>query len=123
MASIITICNNALDKLGHGPIVSLEDGNKSANLCLRNWPLVRDRVLRDHPWNFAVKRATLAASIDVPAWGFTTTFPFAADHLRLLEVRDLSTDEYQVEGKNVLLLSKRSGTRVCGPPLTEIRCE
>ena len=68
MSSIIGICNNALDKLGHGPIISLDDGNKSANLCARNWPLVRDRVLRDHPWNFAVKRATLASASPAPDW-------------------------------------------------------
>lgn len=102
MPSVVDICNSALDKLGHGPITSLDDGTKSANLCKRNWPGVRDEVLRDHPWNFAVRRAVLAPSTTAPAWGFTYQFPFAADHLRLLEVRDLSTGEYQVEGRNIL---------------------
>ena len=60
MASVIDICNKALDKLGQNPIISLTDGNKAANLCTRNWPLVRDQVLREHPWNFAMKRAILA---------------------------------------------------------------
>lgn len=102
MPSIVDICNKALDKLGHGPITSLDDGNKAANLCTRNWPLIRDQVLRDHPWNFAVKRTVLAPSSNTPAWGFTYQFPLPADFLRLLEVRDLSTDDYQVEGRNIL---------------------
>lgn len=102
MASVVDTCNKALDKLGHGPITSLADGTKSANLCNRNWPLVRDQVLRDHPWNFAVRRATLAPSSTAPAWGFSAQFPLPTDSLRLLEVRDLSTNEYQVEGKAIL---------------------
>lgn len=102
MPSVIQVCNRALDKLGHGPIVSLGDGDKAANLCDRNWPLVRDEVLRDHPWNFAVKRAALAADTSTPVWGFSNRFPFPSDFLRLLEVRDLSTGEYQVEGRAIL---------------------
>jgi hypothetical protein len=102
MPSVVDICNKALDKLGHGPITSLEDGTKAANLCNRNWGMVRDEVLRDHPWNFAVKRTSLAASTETPSWGFTYKFPLPADNLRLLEVRDLSTAEYQVESGHIL---------------------
>jgi hypothetical protein len=102
MPSVVDICNKALDKLGHGPITSLEDGTKSANLCNRNWSLIRDEVLREHPWNFAVKRAALAASTETPAWGFAYKFPIPADSLRILEVRDLSTGEYQVESGHIL---------------------
>lgn len=101
MPSVIDICNKALDKIGQDPIVSLADGNKAANLCNRNWPLIRDQVLRDHPWNFAVKRATLAPLSTAPVWGFTAAFQLPSDNLRLLEVRDLSTDEFQLEGQTI----------------------
>lgn len=97
MSSVVDVCNKALDKLGHGPITTLADGTKSANLCTRAWPLIRDQVLRDHPWNFAIKRAVLAASNAAPAWGFSAKFPLPSDNLRLVEVRDLSTSEYSVE--------------------------
>jgi hypothetical protein len=99
--SVIDVCNKALDKVGQNPITSLTDGTKAANLCLRNWPLIRDQVLRDHPWNFAVKRAVLAASGTAPVWGFTAKFPFPSDLLRLIEVRDLSTGEYQIEDRDI----------------------
>lgn len=102
MASVVDVCNKGLDKLGHGSITSLEDGTKAASLCLRNWPTIRDQVLRDHPWNFAVKRAVLAPSVTGPAWGFTKSFPLPSNCLRLLEVRDLSTGDYEVEGKAIL---------------------
>lgn len=102
MPSVIDVCNKALDKVGQNPITSLTDGGKAANLCNRNWPLVRDQVLRDHPWNFAMSRAALAPSTDVPAWGFTAKFPIPVDCLRLIEVRDLSTSEYQLENGCIL---------------------
>lgn len=102
MPSVIDICNKSLDKLGQSPITSLNDNTKAANLCLRNWPLVRDQVLRDHPWNFAVKRTILAPSTDLPEWGFSYKFPLPGDFIRLLEVRDLSTGEYQVENNHIM---------------------
>ena len=107
MPSVVDLCNKALDKLGHGPITSLDDNTKAARLCTRNWPLVRDAVLRAHPWNFAIKRDVLAP-VDLTVteaakqWGFSYKFPFPADMLRLVEVRDLSTDDYQVEGRAIL---------------------
>ena len=97
MPSVVDLCNSALDKAGHGAITSLEDNTKAARLCLRNWPLVRDRVLRMHPWNFAVRRTNLAAHETALDWGFTAKFPLPSNFLRLLEVRDLSTGEFQLE--------------------------
>lgn len=102
MPSVIDVCNKALDKVGHGPITDLADGTKAANLCTRNWPSVRDQVLRDHPWNFAIKRASLAPDVVAPDWGFTAKFPLPNDCMRLVEVRDMSTDDYQVEDGNIL---------------------
>ena len=102
MPSVVDICNNALDKLGHGPITSLSDATKAANLCDRNWSLARNKTLRDHPWNFAVKRAATAPLSTAPAWGFSYEHPLPGECLRLLEVYDLSTDEYQLEGRSIL---------------------
>lgn len=102
MPSVIDICNSALDKLGQTPIMSLTDGTKSAKLCNRNWPLARDKVLRDHPWNFAVARTILAPTTVEPVWGFGSRFPLPTDLLRLIEVRDYVAGEYQVEGESIL---------------------
>ena len=55
MASVIDICNKALDKLGQNPIISLDDGNKAANLCARNWPLVRESWMQSGEIDFILK--------------------------------------------------------------------
>ena len=102
MSSVVDICNRALDKLGHGAITSLTDGTKASNLCTRTWDIVRDQVLRDHPWNFAVQRTTTAPSATLPDWGFSYQHPVPSDLLRLIEVRDLSAGEYQVESNHIL---------------------
>jgi hypothetical protein len=102
MASVIDVCNRALDKLGQNPITSLDDGNKAANLCTRSWPIVRDQVLREHPWNFAVKRKILSPSTTLPEWGFAYQHPLPSDCLRLIEIYNMSSDEYVVEGKYIL---------------------
>ena len=103
MPSVVDICNKALDKLGQNPITSLQDGNKSANLCLRNWELIRDEVLRAHPWNFAVKRDSLAADAgSTPSWGFTKSFPLPSDCLRLIELKDSNRFDYELEGRDIL---------------------
>lgn len=102
MPSVVDIANRALDKVGHGSITSLSDGTKAANLVDRAWPIVRDQVLRSHPWNFAVTRVTTAPLSEAPAWGFTYQHELPSDCLRLLEVRDLSAGEYQVEGDRIL---------------------
>lgn len=102
MPSVVDVCNLALSKVGHGSITSIDDGTTSANLCNKLWPVVREIVLRDHPWNFAVRRDILAPSTTKPAWGFGNRFALPADCLRLLEVKHLSTNDYQVEGRNIL---------------------
>ena len=102
MASVIDICNRALDKLGQGAITSLDDGTTASNLCNRNYEQTRDQLLRDHPWNFAVTRASLAPSTNEPVWGFANRFPLPSDCLRLIEVDRLSSGEYQVEGRAIL---------------------
>lgn len=102
MASVIDVCNRALDKLGQSPITSLTDGNKAANLCDRTWPVVRDRLLRSYAWNFAIGRAITAPDTESPAWGFDYQHSLPSDCLKFIEVLDHSTTEYEIEGGKIL---------------------
>lgn len=124
MPSVVEISNKALNKLGHGPITSLADGTKAANLCSRNWEQIRDQVLRDHPWNFAVKRAALAADSTPPAWGFGQQFPLPADCLRLLEIDGYEKTEWQLEGRSILandtVLRIRYVARITDPNVYDV---
>jgi hypothetical protein len=109
MTSVVAICNRALDMLGAEPVTSLADNTKAARLCARNFEPVRDAVLRAYPWNAAVRRASLAALTDAPAWGYARQFqlpegPAPEPCLRLLAI-DGETEfavRYRIEGRRVL---------------------
>jgi len=101
MASVVEICNRALDKLGEAPIVSLADDIKASRACARAYAPVRDAVLRDHPWNCAIHRTALAAEADAPAWGYARRFPLPVDCLRVLDVEQ-EGPRWIVEGRAVL---------------------
>lgn len=88
MATEVSICSNALRRLGDSPITSLTDDTERARLCNAFYPDARDHVLRAHPWNFAITRASLAKLSDTPAYGFSYMFALPTDPycLRVLEM-------------------------------------
>ena len=59
MATEVSICSNALRQLGDDPITSLTDDTERARLCNALYPDARDSVLRSHPFNFSITRASL----------------------------------------------------------------
>jgi len=101
MASVVQICNGALNQLGASTILSLTEDSKNARLCNARYENVRDAVFRHHPWNCLLKRLQLAADTDAPAWGFTKQFTLPADCLRLIRILDYDSD-YVVEGRKIL---------------------
>ena len=99
-SSKITICSNALLKLGASPISSFEGTSTGVLLCSNLWPEVRDAVLRSHPWNCAIKRVALAPTSTEPVYDYGNAYTLPDDCLRLLEVK---TDyDYRVEGREIL---------------------
>lgn len=65
MASTVeSICNSALAKIGAPSITAITDSNKRAEFCNLMYSKVRDKLLKSHPWNFAIKRAVLAYDKD-----------------------------------------------------------
>lgn len=114
MASVIQIANRALTKLGAARIISLGDDNKQSRAVLSCFDDLRDDELRSHRWSFAMKRTSLAADSDAPAFGFTYAYTLPADFLRLDLVNDefpavvmdnyigMETNEYTIEGNKIL---------------------
>ncbi len=101
MASVVDICNGALNQLGASTILTLTEDSKNARLCNARYTQVRDSVFRSHPWNCLQKRIQLAADTDTPAWGFTKQYTLPADCLRVLTILDYDAD-YKVEGRKIL---------------------
>jgi hypothetical protein len=102
-ASVIAICNRALDMLGQRPIISFGDNTATSEACERNYALSRDAVLRSYPWNSAVARAALPALDETPAWGFGYQYQLPIDCLRVLDSEgDLDGVKWRREGNRIL---------------------
>jgi hypothetical protein len=101
MASVVDICNGALNQLGATTILSLTEDSKNARLLNARYTQVRDSLFRNHPWNCLQKRLALAADTDTPAWGFSSQFTLPTDCLRLLRILDYDSD-HKVEGRKIL---------------------
>lgn len=79
------IVNKALALLGSTTrITHIEDGTGPAKTALALFDEARDGTTADHPWNFAIKRAALAADSAAPLFEFDRAFTLPADCLRWL---------------------------------------
>lgn len=109
MASEVEICNRALQKLGAKRITMLTQDAVNARACNVAYEVVRDRALRSHFWNFAIKRATLAADNVPPDWGRSNSYPLPADFIKLAPVypeRGTNTQDWVIEGRRILTNDK-----------------
>ena len=114
MPSVVDICNEAMDLLGAATITALTENSKEARLCNRRFETVRDGVLRSHPWNVAITRASLAKDSETPAFGFANQFTLPTDPycLRVLSFWNSNIDSdvapydsevmFKIEGRKVL---------------------
>lgn len=76
----LDIINYALDRLGAQPAASLSDTGRNARVAIRNYDLVRDKVLRLYEWPSLIKRAALeAAEVDGTAVDGLPKYPYAFD--------------------------------------------
>ena len=101
MASVVQICNSALNQLGAASITALTDNSKNARLCNARYETIRDAVYRSHPWNCLIRRKQLAQDTATPAYGFKFQFTLPSDCLRVL-VLDAYNSDHKVEGRKIL---------------------
>lgn len=105
MASVVEICNGALIRLGASTITLLTDNTVGAKAVNAVYDRKRRELLRQHPWNFAIVRGSLAADATAPIFGKNNSFTLPADFLRLLppdpcfNYNDL---DWQIEGRAIL---------------------
>ena len=107
MASVVDICNSALNLLGASTITTLTEDSKNARLCNQRYEPIRNRTFRSHAWNFATKRVELAKDSDAPVVEYANQYTLPADCLRVLKVHTGTTDsikstiDYAVEGRKI----------------------
>lgn len=111
MASVVDIVNLALARLGDSATVSSinpPEGSAQAEQAKRFYPIARDNLLELHPWNFATKRISLAATNDVApdTWQFTYSMP--ANYIRALAVYPEQTNS-EADQQPFIIETNQSG--------------
>lgn len=76
-----SIANRALQIVGYEPISSITENSRGARAMNRAYQPVLLSELRKNYWNFATKRAVLAASATQPVFGPTNYYPLPYDFL------------------------------------------
>ena len=106
MSSEVDICNLALTWLGANPIISLDDPQTEAKVAKATYPYVRDEVLSESAWTFAIRRNSLPKLADAPHHYFANAYQLPSDCLRVLTLnvyqRGQVQPEYAVEGGMLL---------------------
>ena len=108
MASVVNMCNSALNLLGASTIAALTDDTKNARLCNQRYEPVRNRVFRSHAWNCLHKRVQLAQNSTAPVVEYTYAYALPSDCLRSLKIHNGTTDsiasalDYKLEGRNIV---------------------
>jgi hypothetical protein len=100
MTSVVSICNLALVRVGHTPITALNEEGKGALACNANYEPCRDATLRAHPWNFAIRRVSLAQLSTTPAYEFAYEYQLPTDFLKIIRTQDEAASvwsEYRIE--------------------------
>jgi len=102
MASEVEICNAALIKLGdENVITALGQNGREGETCELMYPQIRDRLLADHPWNFAIGRSTLIQDTSSPDFEFDNQFHLPSTFLRGLKLYD-TAEKWKIEGNKLV---------------------
>lgn len=99
--SNVQIVNNALVRIGGSSIISLDENSEAARAANLIYEQTRDAVLRDHLWNFAMSRASLAANAVAPAFGYVYSYALPTNCLRVIQLEEKSM-VFKIEGRNLL---------------------
>lgn len=105
MASKTEIANRILSKTGDRRVSNIEtDSSERAQLINSMWDSIRDALLQRYPWNFSIKRRSLAVDSAAPAWGYSKRYALPSDFLHLLSIKN--NPEYLIEAGYILTNEK-----------------
>lgn len=104
-ATVVGICNRALQKLGASRVEALTEDSKNARACNACYEPLRDSLLRTYRFKFSILRATLAADAVAPTWGRSNSFQLPTDFLAIApryEEDNASRSDWEFEGQKIL---------------------
>lgn len=84
MATDISICSQALLRLGEKTISSFNDESDRATVCANTWPELKRSILGVYPWKRTMRKARLNRATSPPANEYEHAYNMPTD--RLLDV-------------------------------------
>ncbi|MBN8848155.1 MULTISPECIES: hypothetical protein [unclassified Sphingomonas] len=103
MADFVTIANLAASSLGEDDQLRSPDDDTHLSRSVKAvWDVERQAAIRDHTWNFAMRRAVLAQVAGQDASPYAAVYRLPATSLRLVEVLGYRRADYQLEGPFIL---------------------
>tara|TARA_R110000744_G_scaffold66596_4_gene136174 strand:+ start:12160 stop:12729 length:570 start_codon:yes stop_codon:yes gene_type:complete len=106
MSSNTDIANAALIQLGASTVENIStDTGVPATIINARFNMVKDTVLRSRNWNSATERKITTAETTAPAFGYNNQHVLPVDPwcLRVIEVYDFRSHEWNVEGRRLLI--------------------
>lgn len=105
-----SIINAAAALLGSSERISdIESSGRLATASRALWELTIRTLLAEHPWNFAIKRATLNPG-PPPAFGYSRSYGLPTDCVRVLaSPDDCRSDGWRGEVENGAILTDADG--------------
>ena len=105
MADFVTVANLAASSLGKDDQLRSPDDDTHLSRSVRAvFDVERVAALRDHTWNFAMRRFALPRvanpDFETAPYGYAYRLPAAC--VRLVEVMGARTGSYQIEGPHIL---------------------
>lgn len=105
MVSQVDIVNLALIEVGTRIVADPDDKEKGPRNIKIVFPMLRDAVLRAHPWNFAMARRQVPAQVETPAfgWAYKYDLPSTPHCLRAYRIGAVEDRiPFAVEGREIL---------------------
>lgn len=99
----VSICNQALTRLGCSTIGLLTEDTEEARACNAVYRESLDELIEEHPWNCAVQRRVLTPLSTTPDfdWDYEYQLPINPKCLQVLEVNGERTG-YEIAGDYLL---------------------
>lgn len=111
-AAPIDIVNLALGHLKHKAVNSItppDSNSKGAEEGAKWYDDIRRYALSKHGWNFAFKRAQLAAAVTAPEYEYLYKYELPNDYIRLASIGDSWCSGIDYEDEDFYLLTNEAG--------------
>ncbi len=103
MATDVGIINAAYALLNEQGINQLTENSPRANKASALWEMIRDEVIRDHPWKCCTKRTSISADVATPLYDWAYQYTLPQDFMKVLQVGELGYEvPYAIENGKIV---------------------